>query len=152
VVYAAGDAAASGLPLTPVASHQASVVAANLLEGNQRTPDYRGVASVVFSIPPLATVGLQEAAARQQGLHFRVNFKQTGDWKSSQRLGMRHTGYKLLIEEESGRILGAHLLGPNAEEAINLFALAIRFGITAGELKEMPFAYPTAGSDAKYMV
>jgi glutathione reductase (NADPH) len=151
-VYAAGDAAASGLPLTPVASLHAAIVTANLLEGNHRTPDYRGLASVVYTIPPLATVGLQEAEARKQGLRFRVNQAETGSWYSSRRLGMAHTGYKILIEEESGRILGAQLLGPNADEVINLYALAIRFGITADELKTTPLAYPTAGSDIKYML
>ncbi|HXF60159.1 MAG TPA: FAD-dependent oxidoreductase, partial [Caldilineaceae bacterium] len=151
-VYAAGDAAASGLPLTPVAGYHAAIVAANLLEGNHRTPDYQGLASVVFSIPPLATVGMQEAEARQADLRFRTHFAKTGNWQSSRRLGMKHTGYKVLIEEGSDRILGAHLLGPHAEEAINLFALAIRFGITAGELKETLYTYPTAGSDIRYML
>jgi len=49
-VYAAGDAAQKGPPLTPVSSHDAKVVAANLLEGNRHTPDYRGVPSVAFTI------------------------------------------------------------------------------------------------------
>jgi glutathione reductase (NADPH) len=53
VVYAAGDAAASGgLPLTPVASYEGEIVANNLLEGNHIKPNYKGVPSVVFTIPP----------------------------------------------------------------------------------------------------
>ena len=66
-VWAAGDAAAAGPPLTPVASHDAACVAANLLEGCRHEPDYRGVASVVFTIPPLATVGFTEERAREEG-------------------------------------------------------------------------------------
>lgn len=50
-VYAAGDAAASGPPLTPTAAHDGDVVATNLLEGNHRRPNYTGLASVVFTVP-----------------------------------------------------------------------------------------------------
>jgi pyruvate/2-oxoglutarate dehydrogenase complex dihydrolipoamide dehydrogenase (E3) component len=78
-VYAAGDvAAASGGPqLTPVAIYDGQIVASNLLKGNHLKPNYKGVPSVVFTIPPLASVGLQERAAKEQGLHFRANYKKT---------------------------------------------------------------------------
>ena len=56
-VYAAGDAAQAGPPLTAVSSHDAKVVVANLLKGNTHKPDYRGVPSVAFSLPPIAAVG-----------------------------------------------------------------------------------------------
>ncbi len=72
IVYAAGDAAAKGPPLTPVSSHDAKVVAANILEGNRHRPDYRGVPSVAFTLPPIAAVGLSEAAAREQAPRVRV--------------------------------------------------------------------------------
>src|SRR5207253_5269340 len=72
-VYAAGDAAASGgPPLTPVASYEGEIVAANLLKGNHQKPNYTGIPTVVFSIPPAASVGLSETQAREQGLKFRV--------------------------------------------------------------------------------
>ena len=61
-------------------------------------------------------------------------------------------GYKTLVEEDSGRILGAHLVGPHADEVINLFGLAIRHGITANDLKSTMFAYPTGASDIGYML
>lgn len=151
-VYAAGDAAASGFPLTPVASLEGRVVAGNLLEGNHQTPDYRGIPTVVYTDPPLAAVGLSEEAARAQGLKFRVKKSDTSSWQSSRRAGTKYSGYKVLVEEGSGRILGAHLLGVRADEVINLFALAIRFGITAEELKRAPFSYPTHSSDVSYML
>ena len=152
-VYAAGDAAASGgPPLTPVAGYEGEIVAENLLKGNQRTPDYSGVPSVVFTVPPLATVGLSEQAAREQGLRVRISHQKTASWYSSRRVGEEYSGIKVLVEEGSGRILGAHLLGPQAEEVINLFAVAIRSGLTATDLNGMMFAYPTHGSDIWYMV
>jgi len=72
-VYAAGDAAArSGLPLTPVASAEGHVVASNMLKGNHRKPNYSGVPTVVFTVPALASAGLREDVAKEQGLKFKV--------------------------------------------------------------------------------
>src|SRR5262249_20660988 len=72
-VYAAGDAASSGPPLTPVSSHDGKVVAQNLLHGNRLRPDYRGVPSVAFTIPPIARVGLSEAETPPKGIKFRIH-------------------------------------------------------------------------------
>lgn len=152
-VYAAGDSAATGgPPLTPVAGYEGRIVAANLLDGNHRTPDYSVAPSVVFTLPPLASVGLQERAARERGLRFSVRHERTSRWYSSRRIGEEFSGYKVLVEEETGRILGAHLLGPHAEEVINLFALAMKAGVRAADVKETMWAYPTSGSDISYMV
>jgi glutathione reductase (NADPH) len=151
-VYAAGDAAAAGPPLTPVAGYDGSVVAANLLEGNHARADYSAIPSVAFTVPPLATVGLSEDAARQQGFKIRVNAGDTASWYSSRRIGETHSAYKVILDESTGRILGAHLLGPGAEEMINLFAMAMRYGLTSAQIKEMLFAYPTHASDIPYMV
>ena len=153
LVYAAGDAAASGgLPLTPVGVYEGDIVAANLLEGNNVKPKSKGVPSVVFTIPPLASVGLQEDAARKQGLHFRTNKANTSTWYSSRRVGENHSGYKVLIDEDNNRILGAQLLGQHAEEVINIFAIAIRLGLRAGEIKQSIFSYPTNSSNISYML
>jgi len=151
-VYAAGDAAASGPPLTPTASHDGEVVAANLLEGNHRQPNYAGLASVVFTVPALALAGLTEETARAQGLQFRVHCEDMSQWFSSLRMGESTSGFKVLVEEGSQRILGAHLFGPHAEEVINIFAVAVRFGIRAEELKQVLFAYPTSASDVVHML
>ena len=151
-VYAAGDAAQVGPPLTPVSSHDAKVVAANLLKGNVRKPDYAGVPSVAFTIPPLAAVGLSEAKAKEQGLAFRVNSEKASNWFTAQQAAEPTYGFKVLVEEKTERILGAHLVGPHADEVINLFALAIRHGLTARDLKATMFSYPSASSDVGYML
>ncbi len=152
-VYAAGDSAAStGLPLTPVAGLEGEVVARNLLEGNHRKPDYSGVPTVVFTVPPMASVGLQEEAAKAAGLKFRVNHQDTTEWYSNRRVGAGHSGFKVLVEEDTDLILGAHLFGPHAEEVINLFAVAIRTGLTAKALIGVPYAYPSSSSDIAYML
>ncbi len=152
-VYAAGDAVANGgFPLTPVAGMQGGIVARNLLEGNRHTPNYTGIPSVVFTTPPLARVGLTEETARAQSLRFTTHQEDTSGWYSSRRVALAHTGFKTLVEEGTGRLLGAHLLGLHAEEVINLFALAIRHGLPASVLKEMVYAYPTSASDISYML
>ncbi len=151
-VYAVGDAASSGPPLTPVASHDAKVAAANMLEGNHQKPNYAGVPSVAFSIPPIAAVGLSEKQAREQGIKFRTQQKNASDWYTARRTAETAYGFKVLIEEGTDRILGAHLLGPHVDEVINLFALAIRNGLTAAQIKETIFAYPTGASDIGYML
>jgi glutathione reductase (NADPH) len=151
-VYAAGDAAAKGPPLTPVSSHDGKVVAANLLEGNRHRPDYRGVPSVAFTLPPIAAVGLGEAEARAAGLKFRVNRQKVPDWYTARRVAETVYGFKTLIEDDSERVLGAHLVGPHADEVINLFALAIRHDLTADDLKQTIFAYPTGASDIGSML
>src|SRR5262245_5608993 len=151
-VYAGGDAAASGPPLTPKADHDVGVLTTNLLEGNRRRPNYDGLASAVFTLPPLASAGLTEAAARTAGLAFRTNRHDTSGWFHTRRVGETVSGAKVLIEEGTDRILGAHLLGPHADEVINLFAMAIRLRIPAGQLKEVIYAYPTYGSDVRFLV
>jgi glutathione reductase (NADPH) len=151
-VYAVGDAALSGPPLTPVASHDAKVAAANMLNGNRQKPNYLGVPSVAFTIPPIASVGLSEQRAHEDGLKFRVQHQKTSGWYTARRLAETTYGFKVLVEEGTDRILGAHLIGPHVDEVINIFALAIRKGLTADDLKSTMFAYPSGASDIGYMV
>lgn len=151
-VYAAGDAAQVGPPLTPVSSHDAKVVVGNLLDGLRHKPDYRGVPSVAFTVPPIAAVGLSERQARRQGLKFRVNAQKASDWFTSRQAAEPVYGFKVIVEDETERVLGAHLVGPSVDEVINLFALAIRHGLTATDLKQTILAYPTAASDIGYML
>jgi len=142
-VYAAGDAAVSGgPPLTPVAGYEGRTVAANLLEGNHVKARYVGVPTVAFTIPPLASVGLSEQSAHQKGLKFRTHREITSSWYSSRRVAEDCSGFKVLIEDGSERIIGAHLLGPHAEEVINLFAFAIATNARAADLQDAIFAYP----------
>ena len=152
-VYSGGDAAATeGYPLTPVAAMEGHVAAGNMLKGNKTKPDYRGIPTVTFTLPPLASVGLTEEQAADRGLKIKINKKETSGWYTSKRIGEKYSGFKVIIEEKSERIIGAHLFGPHAEEVINIFALAVRNKLTAPDLKKMIYAYPTASSDISYML
>lgn len=152
VVYAAGDAAQMGPALTPVASHDAEVVAANLLNGNHQKPDYNGIPSAAFTVPPIAAVGISEAEARKKGIKFKIKSLKASDWFTARQAAEAVYGFKVLIDEESNLVLGAHLVGPHVEEVINVFALAIRFRLSARDLKTMIFAYPTGASDISHML
>ncbi len=152
-VFAAGDCADSGLNLTPVSAYEARIAARNLLAGkDEHAVDYPPIPSAVFTLPPVATVGLSEAQAREQGLDFDVHFQKTEGWYSSMRVGAKHSGYKTLVEKGTGKVLGVHLIGPGAEEQINLFAMAIANGLTANQIKARIFAYPSYASDIGSMV
>ncbi|HEX2712661.1 MAG TPA: NAD(P)/FAD-dependent oxidoreductase [Candidatus Acidoferrales bacterium] len=153
VVYAGGDSAATdGLPLTPVAAYDGKVIAANLLRGNHRKPDYSVIPTVVFSLPPLAAVGLSEQAAKDRGLRFTVRHEDTSDWYSSRRIGIKYSSFKVLVDEENERILGAHVFGPHADDVINLFALAMRSEVKASQVRRALYSYPSVSGDVRYMV
>ncbi|MFX4512875.1 NAD(P)/FAD-dependent oxidoreductase, partial [Acinetobacter baumannii] len=82
-------------------------------DGPTHQPDYRGVPSVAFTLPPIAAVGLSEEAARRGVVALRVNAASTPDWVTARRLAEPVYGHKLLIDEDTDLILGAHLVGPN---------------------------------------
>jgi glutathione reductase (NADPH) len=152
-VYAAGDAAAGGQPLTPVAMAEGQVAADNLIHGSKRRrADYRVVPSVVFTLPKLASVGLQETDADKLGLQYDVSFRETADWLHNLRINEPFAGFKIILDRSTGRILGAHLLDSHADDLINLFALAMQHDLTAADIKQVLYAYPTASSSVQYMV
>jgi glutathione reductase (NADPH) len=150
-LWAAGDAADTGMPLTPVASRQGKIVAAGIL-GEDVTFDGRVTPSVVFSDPPLASVGMSTDEAASLGDAVAVKRSDMSGWFTQRRLGHTAAAAATITEVGSGRILGAHLLGANAEELVNVFALAIRHGMTAEDLAAVTWAYPTAASDISYIL
>lgn len=151
-VYSCGDANDKGLPLTPVGAKEAIVLAGNLIKGNYEKMEYGHIPSNVFTTPALGGVGLTEEQAKNKNLDYSVNFKETTEWYSSRRLNATASGFKILTDKVTRQVIGAHLLGPNAEETINLFALAMNAGVKADEMKKMIFSYPTNASDIVYMV
>ena len=151
-VYACGDANDKGLPLTPVAAKEGIILAGNLLKGNHKTIDYGHIPSNVFTIPALGTVGLTEQEAKDKNLNYTVHFKETTDWYSSWRLNEPVSGFKVLVDKDTDQIIGAHLLGTNAEETINIFTLAMNAGMKASDLKKTIFSYPTNASDVVHML
>lgn len=155
-VYAAGDCVDSGQPLlTPTANEEARIIVKNLLSANSKLPshrpDYGVIPQVAFTVPPIATIGLSQSAA-QESHEVEVRERDTSTWGSVRKSCQNCAGYKIIVDKKSDLILGAHLLGPGAEDTINLFALAMKHGLTATDIKSTLFAYPTFTSDVRRMI
>lgn len=151
-VFAAGDAAASNLPLTPVAGAEGKIVLSNLLDRKNQESTISVIPTVLFTVPPLATVGLTEDQAREKGISYTVNFKDTSSWFTSRRIGLKHSGFKVLISKKDQTIIGAHLFGHHAEELINLFAVFIKKNMKVEEIKDLIWSYPSSCYDINYML
>jgi glutathione reductase (NADPH) len=144
-VYAAGDVTAQGLQLTSVAVMEGEVVAHNIIHGNERRIDRRGVPVALFTHPVLATVGSRESELLEQSSPFEKKYRDTSGWSAYRRVGEGASAAKVLIDPGRRTILGAHLLGHGSEEVINLFGLAIRHRITVDTLMDTAWAYPSFG-------
>lgn len=151
-VYVAGDALWSTAQLSPVATYEGRIVGKNLIDEDSAVPDYADFPSAVYTVPALASVGLTEAEATEKGLSFDAKMNDMTSWRSARTYAETAAFAKVLVEKDTGKILGAHMLGHGAEEVIHLFSLAISHGITAEELAGRVYAYPTFTSDLKFLV
>ena len=152
-VYACGDVSDSeGLPLTPLSSQESRVVSANLLgKYNKTEAHYPPQPSVVFTLPNVASVGLSEQQAKERGFDYVVKHKSVPSWFNSKRIANQHYAFKVIKDKETEKVLGAHLVGPDAGEMINMFVMAMCGGLSCHDLKAMIFAYPTWSNDIKGM-
>jgi glutathione reductase (NADPH) len=103
-------------------------------------------------VPVLAGVGLTEAAARDRGGKINVHTTDMLSWFSARTYGETAAWSKIIVDETTDRIIGAHFVGHSGEELINLFGLAIGLGITASQIREKVYAYPTFTSDIKNLI
>ncbi len=124
----------------------------NIVEGPVAEPNYASIPSCIYTLPVLASVGLTEAKARKHGRPIKVHSNDMSDWLSARTYAERTAWAKVIVDEASDRILGAHIVGHGGEELIHIFALAMRFGITAGQIRDSIFAFPTFSADVKSMV
>jgi len=98
--------------------------------------DFTGIPSAIFTIPVLALVGISTAKDSNQ---YKVIFRDRSGWNSSRRAGTEFAASKVIIDEANDHIMGAHILGPNAGEAINIFAAVMRLGLKASDVKKAGF-------------
>ncbi len=145
-IWAIGDVT-NRLNLTPVAIHEGMCLAKTLFGGEPTAPDHRDVATAVFSQPPIGTVGLteQEAAARFPRLDvytstFRA-LKDTLTGSDAKSL------MKLLVDPESDRVVGLHVVGPDAGEMVQGFAVAVKCGATKAQFDATIGIHPTAAEE-----
>lgn len=140
-IYAAGDVL-GGRMLAHLASYHGELVAENIA-GRAKPVNDDIVPSCVFTIPQIAWVGLTEEEAKESGRSFRTStFSLTSNGKA-QALG-EHRGWLKLIEDSgTGKLIGAHFLGPQASELIAEMTLALRKGFSASDVVEAIHPHPT---------
>jgi mercury(II) reductase len=141
-IYAAGDVTGRD-QFVYMAAHGARIAAENALGGDGRRYDATAMPSVVFTDPQVASVGLTELQAREQGLAVRISVLPLD--QVPRALAARDTRglFKLVAKAGSGKLLGAHLLAPEGADSIQTAALAIKGGLTVEELAQTIFPYLT---------
>ena len=145
-IYAVGDVT-DRINLTPVAIHEGRCIAETLYNNNPQKPDHRHVATAVFTTPELGTVGLSEEEAR-------MAFPAVDIYKTRFR-PLKHTltgreetiFMKLVAERASGRVVGCHMMGDGAGEAVQLLGIAVKAGATKAQFDATMAVHPTAAEE-----
>lgn len=146
-VYAIGD-----LVRGPMLAHKASeegVAVAELVAGKPGHVNYNAIPNVVYTHPELAQVGMTEEEAKQKGLAIKVGkyfYKANGRAKS---LGAEDGFVKLIAEEKTDRLLGAHIVGARASELIGELVVGMEFQAAAEDIARTTHAHPTLGEIVK---
>ncbi|HTN69487.1 MAG TPA: glutathione-disulfide reductase [Methylomirabilota bacterium] len=145
-IYSIGDCT-DRLMLTPVAIAEGRAVAETLFNNNPMKPNYMNVPSTVFSTPNVGTVGLTEAEAR-------ARYKNIDVYKTSFR-PLKHTltgrdertMMKVVVDHETDKVLGCHMVGPDAGEIIQGLAVAMNCGATKAQFDSTIGIHPTAAEE-----
>jgi glutathione reductase (NADPH) len=145
-IYAIGDVT-DRLNLTPVAIREAIAFADTVFGGHPWAMDHETVASAVFSQPPIGSVGLTEAAARQRYGAIDIYKLSFRPMKHTLSGRAEKTMMKLVVDRASQRVLGAHMLGPDAPEIIQAIAIAVKMGATKQQFDEAVAVHPTAAEE-----
>jgi glutathione reductase (NADPH) len=145
-VFAIGDVT-QRLALTPVAIREGAAVAMTLFGKAPTAMDHETVPHAVFSQPPLATVGLTEAQARARFAAIEVYRTTFRPLKYTLSGRNERTLIKLVVEAASGRVLGAHMVGPDAPEIIQGIGIAVKAGLTKAQFDATVAIHPTAAEE-----
>ncbi len=145
-IFAVGDVT-DRVSLTPVAIREGHAVADNVFGGKQVAIDYRNIPTAVFTTPELGTVGLTEQQARAD--HPVVDLYKTSFRPMRQTLsgGTQKTMMKLLVDGLSDKVLGCHILGPDAGEIVQAVAIAMRMGATKADFDATMALHPSAAEE-----
>jgi len=145
-IWAIGDAT-DRINLTPVAIHEGMALARTLFGGQPTRPDHENVPSAVFSQPPVGCVGLTEAQARERHGEvtiFRSRFRPLRHTLTGRE---EQTMMKLVVERSTDRVLGAHMVGPDAAEILQGIAIAVKMGATKADFDATIGIHPTAAEE-----
>jgi glutathione reductase (NADPH) len=145
-IYAVGDVI-DRMQLTPVALAEGMVVAENLFGSGGRSLEYEGIPTTIFSNPNVGTVGLSEAEARKR--HACVDVYRTifGPLRHQLTGSGEKVLMKLVVERNTERVLGVHMVGPDAGEIIQGFAVALKCGATKSQFDATIGIHPTIAEE-----
>jgi mercuric reductase len=143
-IWAAGDVTGT-YQFTPIAQYQARIAVDDMFGEDAPAADYSILPTAIFTHPELAGVGLteQEAEGCETAVH-DLKHVQRASYKDERR-GL----YKIVYEPGSGRVLGLHVVAPNAGDIVQGFSLALKFGATVNDLASMHHVFPTFGEAVK---
>jgi glutathione reductase (NADPH) len=145
-IFAIGDVT-NRLNLTPVATAKGHALADRLFAGRNRPANFAAVPTAIFSSPPIATVGVSEDEAIERGIAFDV-YKQSFR-PLKHRLSMRdqQTSMKLIVDRATDRVLGCHMIGDDAAEIMQGFAVALTAGATKAMFDQTIGIHPTSAEE-----
>jgi glutathione reductase (NADPH) len=149
-IYAVGDVT-DRVQLTPVAIREGQAVADRLFAGGDVLIDYDNIPSAVFSQPPLAGVGLTEGQARNQYGNIKVF---TSDFRPMKNVfgGRMERGlYKLVVDAVTDKVLGVHMIGPDAPEILQAVAIAVKAGLTKADFDATVALHPSMAEELVLM-
>ncbi len=149
-IWAAGDVTGGQLA-TPVGAREGVIAAENMVTNAGKQMDYRAIPRAVFTDPEVGSVGLTEAEAEAQGIDCRCQTLDLSYVPKAAAVRDTRGVVNMVIERESHKILGVHLIAPRGADIIHEAALAVRFGLTIEDLIETIHVYPTM-SEAIRMV
>jgi glutathione reductase (NADPH) len=145
-IFAVGDVT-NRVQLTPVAIREGQAFADTFFGNRPTRIDYENIPSAVFSHPPLAGVGLTEAHARATLGDVKVYISDFRPMKNV--LAKRHERalYKIVVDANSDRVVGAHMIGPDAPEILQMVAVAIKAGLTKRQFDDCIAIHPTMAEE-----
>lgn len=145
-IWAIGDVT-DRIQLTPVALAEGQAFAETEFNGNAIRPDHDDVPSAVFSQPPIGTVGLSEARAREKYGELDVYVSGFRPMKYTLTRNAERGFMKLIVDRASQRVVGAHMLGVDAPEIIQGIGIAVRMGATKRDFDRTIGIHPTAAEE-----
>jgi len=145
-IHAVGDVT-DRMVLTPIAIREGEALATTLFGGRRVAIDHRNVPHAVFSQPPVGTVGLSEAAAVAACARIEVYATTFRPLKYTLSGRNERTLVKLVVDEASQRVVGAHMVGPDAPEIIQGLAIAVKAGLTKDQFDATVALHPTAAEE-----
>jgi glutathione reductase (NADPH) len=134
--------------LTPVALAEGMAVARRLFKPEQyRLVDYRMIPTAVFSLPNIGTVGLTEEQAREEGHDVQIFESRFRPMKLTLTECQERTLMKLVVDASTDKVLGCHMVGPDAGEIVQGLAIALKAGATKRDFDETIGVHPTAAEE-----